>query len=100
MDHQLEHSNQHKYYDKHQRDKQSNSFYHATAWKKARSIVKIRDNGLCKECMNDKRITVGSIVDHMIPTKEDWDKRLDLDNLQLLCHACHNKKTGKERAKK
>lgn len=99
-EHQTEHSNQHRYYDKQVRDKQSNSFYHSAAWKKARSIVKVRDNGLCVECMNDKRITIGVLVDHIIPIKEVWDKRLELDNLQLLCQSCHNKKTGKERANK
>lgn len=81
-------------------DNRFNSCYHSTAWKKARSTVKIRDNGLCKEYMNDKRITIGAIVDLIILIREDWDKRLDLDNLQLLCLACHNKKTGKESAMK
>ncbi|WP_250540588.1 HNH endonuclease, partial [Bacillus subtilis] len=26
--------------------------------------------------------------------KEDWAKRLDLDNLVSLCNACHNKVHG------
>ncbi|MFS1513957.1 HNH endonuclease [Chengkuizengella sp. SCS-71B] len=36
------------------------------------------------------------MVDHITPIKEDWSLRLDLCNLQSLCHCCHNKKTAEE----
>lgn len=87
-----------RYYDKHQRNSRSTQFYHSAAWKRARDLIRIRDNGLCVQCMSEHRITVGTIVDHIIPIKQDWNKRLDESNLQLLCHACHNKKTGAERS--
>lgn len=86
-----------RYYDKYHRTDRSKQFYHSVAWKRAREIIRIRDNGLCQECFKQKRLTVGTIVDHIIPIKQDWNKRLDEDNLQLLCQACHNKKTGTER---
>ncbi|WP_432702679.1 HNH endonuclease [Lysinibacillus sphaericus] len=85
------------YYDKYHRSDRSKQFYHSAAWKRARDLIRIRDNGLCIECLNQKRITVGTIVDHIIPIKQNWNKRLDEDNLQLLCQSCHNKKTGTER---
>ncbi len=86
-----------RYYDKYHRSDRSKQFYHSAAWKRARDLIRIRDNGLCIECLNQKRITVGTIVDHIIPIKQNWNKRLDEDNLQLLCQSCHNKKTGSER---
>jgi len=95
-EHSNEQSNNNRYYDKYHRSEPSKRFYHSTAWKKAREIIKIRDNGLCQQCLKDKRITIGTIVDHIIPIKQDWNKRLDEDNLQLLCQSCHNKKTGNE----
>ena len=98
--HQNEYRNQNRYYDKHQRNKKANRFYHSAAWKKTRDIVKVRDNGLCRECLRHKRITVGTEVDHIVPIKQSWGKRLELDNVQLLCKAGRNKKTGEERAEK
>ncbi len=86
-----------RYYDKYHRSDRNQQFYHSAAWKRARELIRIRDNGLCIECLNQKRITVGTIVDHIIPIKQNWNKRLDEDNLQLLCQSCHNKKTGLER---
>lgn len=97
-EHRNEWQSQERYYDRHQRNKKSDTFYHSAAWKKARNVIKVRDNGLCQECLRDKRITIGTIVDHIIPLKQDWHKRLDESNLQLLCQSCHNKKTGTERA--
>jgi len=86
-----------RYYDKYHRSDRSKQFYHSASWKRARDLIRIRDNGLCIECLNQKRITVGTIVDHIIPIKQNWNKRLDENNLQLLCQSCHNKKTGSER---
>ncbi|MFD2446393.1 HNH endonuclease [Bacillus sp. CGMCC 1.16607] len=86
-----------RYYDKYHRSDRTKQFYHSATWKRARELIKIRDNGLCVQCLNEKRITLGTIVDHIIPVKLDWNKRLDEDNLQLLCQSCHNKKTGMER---
>lgn len=95
--HKTAKADNHRYYDRYQRNKKHNRFYHSASWKRVRDLIRIRDNGLCVECLNDKRITVGTIVDHIIPIKQNWNKRLDEDNLQLLCQPCHNKKTGTER---
>jgi 5-methylcytosine-specific restriction endonuclease McrA len=29
-------------------------------------------------------------VHHIVPIEEDWNKRLNFDNLVLLCPDCHN----------
>lgn len=67
------------------------SFYQSNAWRKIREQVLIRDNYVCNDCGR-----IGNVVDHIVPTKQDWDKRLDYDNLQVLCHSCHNIKTARE----
>ncbi|MFS1513428.1 HNH endonuclease [Chengkuizengella sp. SCS-71B] len=55
----------------------------------------MRDRHLCQHCLKQKKITRSDMVDHITPIKEDWSLRLDLINLQSLCHSCHNKKTAK-----
>lgn len=94
--HENEYRNQNRYYDKYQRNKKHDRFYHSAAWKKAIEIIKIRDKGLCQRCLNDKRLVVGTVVDHIIPLSVEWNKRLDENNLQLLCVGCHNKKTKED----
>lgn len=36
------------------------------------------------------------LVDHIIPSKDDWNDRLNNDNLQSLCRGCHKIKTKRE----
>ncbi|MCO7126627.1 HNH endonuclease [Sporolactobacillus shoreicorticis] len=68
------------------------AFYQSSAWKKTRAYVIARANGLCEECLAKGYIKAGRVVDHVIPLKERWDLRLDVDNLKYLCQDCHNKK--------
>ncbi|MCL1702512.1 HNH endonuclease signature motif containing protein [Lysinibacillus sp. Bpr_S20] len=89
-------SENNRYYDKYQRNKKHDRFYHSASWIKCRDYIKIRDNGLCQHCKTEKRITIGVLVDHIIRLSVDWNKRLDEDNLQLLCQSCHNKKTNED----
>ena len=71
---------------------------------------------LCDSCgetvpasikIEGKRVN-NAVVDHVVPVVdpeqgfESWDKVIDrmfceAENLQLLCHECHSKKTGDER---
>lgn len=46
---------------------------------------------LCNHCGG-----IATMVDHIVPTKVNWDKRLEKENLQPLCWGCHNTKTAKE----
>lgn len=94
--HKAEFENQNRYYDLNLRNKKHDRFYHSNPWKKAIEIVKIRDKGLCQHCLKEKRLVIGTIVDHIIPLSVDWDKRLNEDNLQLLCLGCHNIKTKED----
>ena len=66
-------------------------FYASSAWRKARRI-KLAQQPLCEECLREGKITAATIVHHMIELKDDWNKRLDADNLESICQDCHNKK--------
>ena len=51
------------------------------------------------QCRSKDIIKIGDVVDHIIPIRVDWSKRLEPTNLQTLCHACHNKKTKEDEKK-
>ncbi len=78
-----------KRYDKFFRDSKSTAFYHSTAWGKIVKLVRTRDNELCQLCYADNRITKGRIIHHIVPIKDNWNKRLDPINCICLCDACH-----------
>ena len=74
-------------------------FYNSKPWKLAREAVIVRDHGRCQLCGR-----AGSEVDHIEELTEqninNPDISLNLDNLRLLCHDCHSKKTKQEEAKR
>lgn len=66
-------------------------FYRNPAWLKMRQIALSRDNGLCVRCLKNKRIVKADVVHHIVHLTQDFSKALQLDNLECLCHSCHNK---------
>lgn len=66
-----------------------NKFYQTNAWRTLRNMF-IKRHPLCVECDG-----IGQVVDHIIPIKQGGDS-LEWDNLQTMCHRCHNIKSGKE----
>jgi 5-methylcytosine-specific restriction protein A len=92
-------SERHKHYDKHQRDRKAATFYNSIEWLKARQQALIRDHHLCQQCLKDKTIKLADMVDHIIPISIAWHLRVFLNNLQSLCHGCHNKKTAEDKKK-
>ncbi|MFD1431382.1 HNH endonuclease [Lacticaseibacillus yichunensis] len=71
------------------------SFYHSAAWLHTRKQVLMRDNYLCQRCGLE-----ATLVDHVIPSEDDWEDRLNVDNLEALCKDCHYWKTRRENAKR
>lgn len=65
--------------------------YKTSDWRKIRKQILERDFGLCQRCGMD-----AELVDHIIPSKDDWEDRLNPDNLQSLCRVCHKAKTKRE----
>lgn len=66
-------------------------FYNSKVWRNTSKLILMEHDYLCKACGG-----IATMVDHIVPTKVSWDKRLDKENLQPLCWGCHNKKTAKE----
>lgn len=75
--------------------KADSSFYHTSSWRRLSKSFR-EDNPLCEECKQKGRIVPSSVADHIVRI-EDGGNPLDRDNLQALCHRCHNRKSGKER---
>ncbi|HLT52423.1 MAG TPA: HNH endonuclease signature motif containing protein [Flavobacteriaceae bacterium] len=88
-----------KQYDRYKRDKEATAFYNSIQWRALRYQAMVRDNHLCQHCIKDKKITYAEVVDHIIPIKVDWSKRLKKSNLQSLCDTCHKSKTAEDKRK-
>lgn len=86
-----------KHYDKYKRDKEAAKFYSSKAWQVLREQALTRDLGLCQHCLANKELTSAEEVDHILPVKFFWEYRLDIDNLQALCHQCHSIKTKQDK---
>lgn len=65
-------------------------FYQTKEWRTLRAQKFASANGLCERCYAKGIICAGEEVHHKIPIEENWDLRLDIDNLILLCSECHN----------
>ena len=90
------------YCDKHEPNKEYNqarrrfdgeyiSFYKSRAWTNVRKVAMMRDDYLCVNCTRNDIIKPAQLVHHVIEVKTDWDKRLDLNNLESICESCHQK---------
>lgn len=64
-------------------------------WRRERSAF-LELNPLCKHCQSDGRITIATVVDHIIPHKGDYQLFWDWNNWQPLCKQHHDSKTAKE----
>lgn len=89
-----------KYYNKENRTPEHIAFYNSKEWKAVRILAIKRDHNLCQHCLKEGRYTMSDVVDHRIELKDNFELRADLDNLQCLCHACHNRKTQDEKQKR
>lgn len=65
-------------------------FYRKPAWQRIRQMALSRDNGICQRCYKKNIIKKADVVHHIIYLIDDFQKALDLNNLESLCHACHN----------
>ena len=70
-------------------------FYQSTQWRKVRSL-KLQQNPTCEECERNGRLTPAQMVDHITPINKGG-AMLDMENLQSLCNACHNRKSAKDK---
>jgi len=84
-----------KTYDKHHRDKELKRFYNSQPWETLRR-QKLGKDPFCEDCRKGGTLIKATMVDHIREIK-DGGERLDMENLQSLCHSCHSRKSMKER---
>src|SRR5690625_3359335 len=88
-----------RHYNKHKRNQELQRFYDSKLWRMTREERIRIDNGLCQDCLKENKITYAGEVDHIVPIKIDWNKRLIISNLQSLCSSCHSIKSIEDRRK-
>lgn len=72
-----------------------NSFRSTQAWKRKSLEIRERDHYLCQVCLRNLYGTISRYnnqqieVHHIVPLIEDYDRRLDNDNLISLCTMHH-----------
>lgn len=81
----------HKEYDRYSRDKKSRSFYGSKEWEMGRSTALDIDGGIDVYLyMTEGVIVTADTVHHIIPLKDDWEKRIDIDNMMSLSSNTHS----------
>ena len=72
------------------RDSEQDRFRSTAAWTRKSIQIKERDLGLCRLCLMEGVACWDQLeVHHIVPLAEDFDRRLDDENLITLCSAHH-----------
>jgi 5-methylcytosine-specific restriction protein A len=77
--------------------KRAEPFYQSAEWKELRAYCVARARGICQHCGSG--IKGRAFADH-IRELRDGGAALDSANVQVLCAACHNRKTAAERTRR
>lgn len=72
------------------------NFYNSQEWREIRYEVLKEQKGICQLCGRSRKDGVVLHVDHIVPLSKDWSKRLDKNNLQILCEDCNLGKSNKD----
>lgn len=81
----------HRDYDSTKRDKKRKAFYDSKEWVAVRSAaLAIDDNLDVFMFMTQGVLLRADTVHHIIPLKDDWNRRMDLSNLMSLNHDTHS----------
>lgn len=81
----------HKEYDRYSRDRKSQQYYHSKEWMMVREAVLDMDGGIDVYLyMKEGKAVLADTVHHIVPLKDDWNKRNDMDNLISLSADTHS----------
>lgn len=81
----------HREYDRYTRDEELKRFYNSSQWERARNEALLLDDGIdIYVYLTTGEILVADTVHHIEPVKENWEKRLDINNLISLNHSTHS----------
>ena len=73
----------------------SKDFYKSKAWIQCRNLYRKQSGGYCERCIKQGLYVPGEHVHHKVymneETLRDPALAFGFDNLELLCHACHDK---------
>ena len=78
------------------RDRNYQRLLNSKRWQEVKRIVWQRTNGLCEECMKHGIVRAGVDCHHIVPvetatTPQEMERLcFDINNLRLLCIACHS----------
>lgn len=72
------------------------SFYQSVEWKILRNQKFYDANGLCELCYKEGIIKEAREVHHIVPINENWNKRLNYDNLIALCPSHHQEQHNRD----
>lgn len=66
-------------------------FYSTMAWRALREEIRLRDHNECVRCRQNGKVTPADVVHHKKEVELYPELALRSDNLECLCHACHEK---------
>jgi 5-methylcytosine-specific restriction protein A len=66
--------------------------YKTQRWRRVRAL-QLKENPLCDKCRKEGKVKDAEMVDHIKPIRAGGNA-YNMDNLQSLCQAHHNKKTA------
>lgn len=73
-------------------EKEVQAFYRSREWLSVRRKVINRDHGFDQvELVDFSRLIDGNTVHHIVPLREAWEGRADVDNLEVVSPANHNR---------
>ena len=75
-----------------QRRDDRQALYNSGAWRRIRTI-QLRKASLCQHCLEEGRLTVATVCDHINPVWESWQD-FCRGPFQSLCRQCHSIKTA------
>lgn len=65
------------------------AFYSSREWREIRRFVRDRDHNECVQCKKKGIVTIADVVHHKKEVEYFPELALTPENLESLCHACH-----------